>query len=115
VAGDPLFLPATPAGIQQILLRSGIDPSRKHVVICGRSNIVGKPLMAMMVQKAKGANAVVTVCHTGAKDLSQYTRLERRGSRYWGCAPSTRRRPPPSWSAPPRASTSASAAARRER
>jgi methylenetetrahydrofolate dehydrogenase (NADP+)/methenyltetrahydrofolate cyclohydrolase len=74
VAGDPLYLPATPAGIQQILLRSGIDPSGKHVVICGRSNIVGKPLANLLMQKAPGANATVTVCHTGTRDLGELTR-----------------------------------------
>src|SRR3990170_6860412 len=58
--GEPDYLPCTPAGIQQLLIRSGNDPSGKHVVICGRSNIVGKPLLAMLVQKQKGANATVT-------------------------------------------------------
>jgi methylenetetrahydrofolate dehydrogenase (NADP+)/methenyltetrahydrofolate cyclohydrolase len=72
--GEPTFLPCTPHGVQQLLVRSGYDPSGKHVVICGRSNIVGKPLMAMLVQKAKGANATVTVCHTGTKDLAAITR-----------------------------------------
>lgn len=74
LVGNPDYLPCTPHGVQQLLVRSGYDPSGKHVVIVGRSNIVGKPLMAMLVQKAKGANAVVTVCHTGAKDLGQFTR-----------------------------------------
>lgn len=72
--GEPDFLPCTPNGIQQLLLRSGYDPSGKHVVIVGRSSIVGKPLMAMLVQKAKGGNATVTVCHTGTKDIAHYTR-----------------------------------------
>ena len=72
--GNPRFLPATPAGVQQMLLRTGNDPSGKHVVIVGRSNIVGKPLAAMLVQKAPGANATVTVCHTGTKDIGQLTR-----------------------------------------
>lgn len=71
--GEPDFLPCTPAGVQELLVRSGNDPSGKHVVICGRSNIVGKPLMAMLVQKAKGANATITVCHTGTKNLKDYT------------------------------------------
>jgi methylenetetrahydrofolate dehydrogenase (NADP+)/methenyltetrahydrofolate cyclohydrolase len=57
-----------------MLLRTGNDPSGKHVVIVGRSNIVGKPLAAMLVQKAPGANATVTVCHTGTKDIGQLTR-----------------------------------------
>ncbi|MDA1035762.1 MAG: bifunctional 5,10-methylene-tetrahydrofolate dehydrogenase/5,10-methylene-tetrahydrofolate cyclohydrolase, partial [Chloroflexi bacterium] len=72
--GNPRFLPATPAGVQQMLVRTGNDPSGKHVVIVGRSNIVGKPLAAMLVQKAPGANATVTVCHTGTKDIGALTR-----------------------------------------
>ncbi|MGQ9583089.1 MAG: bifunctional 5,10-methylenetetrahydrofolate dehydrogenase/5,10-methenyltetrahydrofolate cyclohydrolase [Thermoplasmatota archaeon] len=74
VSGDPLFIPATPAGIQRILLRSGNDPGGRHVVICGRSNIVGKPLACLLMQKAGGANATVTVCHTGTRDLASLTR-----------------------------------------
>lgn len=72
--GEPDFLPCTPHGVQQLLIHSGNDPSGKHVVICGRSNIVGKPLLAMLAQKQKGANATVTICHTGTKDMSYYTR-----------------------------------------
>ena len=72
--GQPDFLPCTPHGVVQLLVRSGYDPAGKHVVICGRSSIVGKPLMAMLVQKAKGANATVTVCHTGTRDIAQFTR-----------------------------------------
>ncbi len=72
--GEPTFKPATPAGIQQLLLRSGNEPSGKHVVICGRSNIVGKPLAAILMQKAPGANATVTVCHTATRDLKAMTR-----------------------------------------
>lgn len=72
--GEPYLLPCTAHGVQQLLLRSGYDPGGKHVVICGRSNIVGKPLMAMLVQKKKGANATVTVCHTATKDLAATTR-----------------------------------------
>ena len=72
--GSPRFRPATPAGVQQMLVRSGNDPSSKHVVIVGRSNIVGKPLAALLVQKASGANATVTVCHTGTRDLPALTR-----------------------------------------
>ena len=68
------FLPATPGGIQQLLLRNNIDPTGKHVVICGRSNIVGKPLAIMLQQKQAGANATVTVCHTGTVDLGSITR-----------------------------------------
>jgi methylenetetrahydrofolate dehydrogenase (NADP+)/methenyltetrahydrofolate cyclohydrolase len=68
------FLPCTPYGIQILLSRSGHRPDGKHVVIMGRSNIVGKPLAAMLVQKEEGANATVTVCHTGTKDIKKITR-----------------------------------------
>ena len=71
--GEPDFLPCTPHGVQQLLVRSGNNPEGKHVVICGRSNIVGKPLAAILIQKKKGANATVTMCHTGTKDMSKYT------------------------------------------
>ncbi|MEW6034914.1 MAG: tetrahydrofolate dehydrogenase/cyclohydrolase catalytic domain-containing protein [Chloroflexota bacterium] len=71
--GEPDFLPCTPHGVQQLLVRSGNSPEGKHVVICGRSNIVGKPLTAILMQKKKGANATVTVCHTGTKDIKKYT------------------------------------------
>jgi methylenetetrahydrofolate dehydrogenase (NADP+)/methenyltetrahydrofolate cyclohydrolase len=74
LAGMPGPKPCTPAGIQQLLLRTGNDPAGKHVVIVGRSNIVGKPLAAMLMQKAPGANATVTVCHTGTKDMAAHTR-----------------------------------------
>ncbi len=73
VAGDPLFVPATPAGIQRLLISSGNDPEGKHVVICGRSSIVGKPLACLLMQKARGANATVTICHTGTRDLASHT------------------------------------------
>jgi len=72
--GDPIFLPCTPAGIQQLLLRSGILIEGKHVVIVGRSNIVGKPLANLLLQKAKGANATVTICHRATHNLPHYTR-----------------------------------------
>jgi methylenetetrahydrofolate dehydrogenase (NADP+)/methenyltetrahydrofolate cyclohydrolase len=72
--GDPLFLPATPAGVQQMLIRSGIETSGKHVVIVGRSNIVGKPMAAMLVQKGKGADSTITVVHSRTKDLADHTR-----------------------------------------
>ena len=72
--GDPLIAPATPAGIQQLLIRSNIETAGAEVVIVGRSNIVGKPLAALMVQKGPGANATVTVCHTGTRDLEEHTR-----------------------------------------
>ena len=72
--GKPRFIPATPWGVQQMLVRSGYDPAGKHVVICGRSNIVGKPLAVLLMQKAPGANAMVTICHTGTRDLAAMTR-----------------------------------------
>ena len=71
--GEECPLPCTPHGVKQLLVRSGNDPAGKHVVICGRSNIVGKPLAAILMQKAAGANAVVTVVHTGTKDIKHYT------------------------------------------
>ena len=71
--GDPLIAPATPAGIQQMLIRSNIETTGADVVIVGRSNIVGKPMAALMIQKAAGANATVTVCHTATKDLEAHT------------------------------------------
>ena len=72
--GTPRFAPATPAGVVELLLRSGNDPSGKDVVIVGRSNIVGKPLAALLLQKARGANATVTVAHSGTRDLATHTR-----------------------------------------
>ena len=74
LTGNAVVAPATPAGIQQLLLRSGIDISGSEVVIVGRSNIVGKPLAALLLQKASGANATVTVCHTATQDLAMHTR-----------------------------------------
>jgi methylenetetrahydrofolate dehydrogenase (NADP+)/methenyltetrahydrofolate cyclohydrolase len=71
--GEPCPLPCTPFGVVQLLVRSGYSPEGKHVVICGRSNLVGKPLAALLIQKKKGANATVTVCHTGTPDLSRFT------------------------------------------
>jgi methylenetetrahydrofolate dehydrogenase (NADP+)/methenyltetrahydrofolate cyclohydrolase len=74
LVGKPDFLPCTPHGCQQILLRSGIETEGKEVVIVGRSNIVGKPVAAILVQKAKGANATVTICHTRTKDMAAHTK-----------------------------------------
>lgn len=74
VLGQKCFRPCTPAGVQELLIRSGNDPSGKHVVIVGRSNIVGKPVMNILLQKQHGANAVVTIAHTGAKDISIFTK-----------------------------------------
>jgi methylenetetrahydrofolate dehydrogenase (NADP+) / methenyltetrahydrofolate cyclohydrolase len=73
LTGAPIVAPATPAGIQQLLLRSGIETAGAEVVIVGRSNIVGKPLAALLVQKAPGANATVTVCHTQTQNLEEHT------------------------------------------
>jgi methylenetetrahydrofolate dehydrogenase (NADP+)/methenyltetrahydrofolate cyclohydrolase len=72
--GNPYFMPCTPHGVVELLVRSGNPPAGKHVVICGRSNIVGKPLMAMLVQKTERANATVTVVHTGTKKMAEITR-----------------------------------------
>jgi len=72
--GEPYFMPCTPHGVQELLIRSGNSPEGKHVVICGRSNIVGKPVMAILMQKQKGANATVTVVHTGTKDMASIVR-----------------------------------------
>ncbi|MGH2693504.1 MAG: bifunctional 5,10-methylenetetrahydrofolate dehydrogenase/5,10-methenyltetrahydrofolate cyclohydrolase [Actinomycetota bacterium] len=74
LAGDPVVAPATPAGIQQLLMRSNVETSGAEVTIVGRSNIVGKPLAALLMQKGAGANATVTVCHTGTKNLAEHTR-----------------------------------------
>lgn len=74
VVGKPAFIPCTPHGIQELLMRSGNDPEGKHVVVVGRSNIVGKPMMNILVQKARGANATVSVVHTRTKDMGAITR-----------------------------------------
>jgi methylenetetrahydrofolate dehydrogenase (NADP+)/methenyltetrahydrofolate cyclohydrolase len=74
VIGAPAYIPGTPHGIQQLLLRNGIDIAGKHVVIVGRSNIVGKPLALLLIQKKDGANATVTICHTGTKNMGEFTR-----------------------------------------
>ena len=68
------FRPCTPQGVMTLLAESGIDPAGKSAVVIGRSNIVGKPLAAMLMQKAKGANATVTVVHSGTPDIAEYTR-----------------------------------------
>ena len=73
LTGERIVAPATPAGIQELLIRSNVETSGAEVVIVGRSNIVGKPLAALMVQKGPGANATVTVCHTGTRDLEAHT------------------------------------------
>ncbi len=74
MAGRPRFVPATPAGIQEMLLRSGHSPEGRHTVVCGRSNIVGKPVANLLMQRREGANATVTVCHTRTADLAGITR-----------------------------------------
>ncbi len=72
--GKPGFLPATPSGVQQMLIRSGIETAGKHVVVVGRSNIVGKPMAALMMQRGLGADSTVTVVHSRTKNLAEITR-----------------------------------------
>ena len=72
-SGD-FFAPCTPAGVIEMLTRSGHDPSGKNVVVVGRSNIVGRPLAALLLRKAVGGNATVTVCHSRTADLGSVTR-----------------------------------------
>lgn len=72
--GRSTFIPGTPGGIQQLLIRNGYSANGRHVVVCGRSNIVGKPLAILMLQKTLDANATVTVCHTGTPDLASRTK-----------------------------------------
>lgn len=74
VTGERTFLPCTPNGVVQLLLRSGIKIEGSYVVIVGRSNIVGKPLANILIQKSPSGNATVTVCHTRTKDLARYTK-----------------------------------------
>jgi len=72
--GEAKFLPCTPAGIQQLLIRSGVKIEGAEVVVVGRSNIVGKPIANILLQKQAGANATVTVCHTRTKNIGEHTR-----------------------------------------
>jgi methylenetetrahydrofolate dehydrogenase (NADP+)/methenyltetrahydrofolate cyclohydrolase len=72
--GEADYLPCTPAGIQQLLIRSGAKIDGAEVVVVGRSNIVGKPIANILLQKQKGANATVTICHTGTKDMTFHTK-----------------------------------------
>jgi methylenetetrahydrofolate dehydrogenase (NADP+)/methenyltetrahydrofolate cyclohydrolase len=72
--GEADYLPCTPAGIQQLLIRTGVETSGAEVVVVGRSNIVGKPIANILLQKQHGANATVTICHTGSKDIAFHTR-----------------------------------------
>ncbi|MFA7567474.1 MAG: bifunctional methylenetetrahydrofolate dehydrogenase/methenyltetrahydrofolate cyclohydrolase FolD [Alkalispirochaeta sp.] len=74
LTGLPTLLPCTPHGVVQMLLRSGHDPAGKHVVILGRSNIVGKPLANLLALKQKGGNATVTICHSRTPDIGAMTR-----------------------------------------
>ncbi len=73
VIGKETFYPCTPYGIVELLKRYNIDTKGKHVIVVGRSNIVGKPTANMMLQKKEGANSVVTICHSAANDLKQFT------------------------------------------
>ena len=68
------FVPCTPAGVQELLVRSGVQTKGAECVIVGRSNIVGKPMMALMIQQSAGANSTVTVCHSATKDLAAHTK-----------------------------------------
>ena len=72
--GEPIFPPCTPAGIQELIVRSGTPTEGAEVVVVGRSNIVGKPVAVMLLQKQRNANATVTVCHTQTRDLAAHTR-----------------------------------------
>jgi methylenetetrahydrofolate dehydrogenase (NADP+) / methenyltetrahydrofolate cyclohydrolase len=74
VIGEPAYLPCTPHAIQQMLVRSGAVTEGAEVVVVGRSNIVGKPIANILLQKAKGANATVTICHTRTRDMAAHTR-----------------------------------------
>ncbi|MBC7185537.1 MAG: bifunctional 5,10-methylene-tetrahydrofolate dehydrogenase/5,10-methylene-tetrahydrofolate cyclohydrolase [Calditrichaeota bacterium] len=73
-SGEDTFVPCTPAGIQELLLRSGYDPEGRHVVIVGRSQIVGLPLAILLAQKRAGANATVTICHSRTRNLAEVTK-----------------------------------------
>ncbi|MCI0496019.1 bifunctional 5,10-methylene-tetrahydrofolate dehydrogenase/5,10-methylene-tetrahydrofolate cyclohydrolase, partial [candidate division KSB1 bacterium] len=72
LAGEDTLVPCTPAGIQELLVRSGFSPEGKHVVVVGRSQIVGLPVALLLMHKKTGANATVTVCHTGSGDLKPF-------------------------------------------
>ncbi len=72
--GNPNFIPCTPHGVLEILRHYDISVSGRHAVIVGRSNIVGKPMFALLAQKFEMGNATVTICHTGTKDLAAYTK-----------------------------------------
>jgi methylenetetrahydrofolate dehydrogenase (NADP+)/methenyltetrahydrofolate cyclohydrolase len=74
VQGRPRFLPCTPQGIQQLLVRSGIEIAGSRVVILGRSDIVGRPLSIMLSQRGPGGDATVTLCHSRTPDLAAVTK-----------------------------------------
>jgi methylenetetrahydrofolate dehydrogenase (NADP+)/methenyltetrahydrofolate cyclohydrolase len=74
IQGRPRFLPCTPHGVQQLLMRSGVTIAGAHVVIVGRSEIVGKPMASMLVQKGPGGDATVTICHSRTRNLAKITR-----------------------------------------
>lgn len=74
VLGETCYLPCTPHGVLQMLMRAGVETSGRHAVVIGRSNIVGKPMAMLLSRKGPGGNATVTICHTGTKDLASYTR-----------------------------------------
>ncbi len=74
VIGQECFMPCTPHGVVQLLARSGVEIGGSHVVVVGRSNIVGKPIANMLLQKKPNANATVTICHTGTRDMAAFTR-----------------------------------------
>ena len=74
VQGQPRFLPCTPLGVQQLLLRNSIPIAGRHVVVVGRSDSVGKPLAIMLVQRGEGADATVTICHSRTANLADFTR-----------------------------------------
>ena len=106
VQGEPVMVPCTPAGVQQMLLRSGVDPAGARVVVVGRSMLVGKPLALLLGNKAPGGNATVTIAHTGTRDLG--ARPRSSSSPPVDCAPS-----PPTWSVPaPSSSMSARTASK---
>jgi methylenetetrahydrofolate dehydrogenase (NADP+) / methenyltetrahydrofolate cyclohydrolase len=74
VVGEPCFLPCTPHGIMEMLVRSGVETSGAEAVVVGRSNIVGKPIANLLLQKREGGNATVTLCHTRTKDVAFHTK-----------------------------------------
>jgi len=74
VQGRPRFLPCTPHGVQQMLIESGAEVAGKHAVVLGRSEIVGKPMALLLMQKGEAANATVTICHSRTQNLTEITR-----------------------------------------